>query len=356
MLDLAKTYNVEIDKSKLVSASVEQELKPANESIEASGEKECIHHILAGFNQQKTNSKKIGQILNIIKKEDDFLSEVNLKHKQDLDRNLQDRITLSKTGESKNIIASIKQNLEANHKQGIVIYGDLSKILLSSKYDIKTIANGLQEIAIKGRKDHCRVVSVELAALEKLFPQYDKDHLVSILKTKSREDKEQYINAVLAEHTKKHIEPLFEKYADEKAKATNFTEFLSVIEKEQKTYVDLNNKHPLAIYAVDKQNGNIKLSFLMSSANDLHKKTDMQTVMAQIRYAIKNDITTEDQVTKNLKKSEGNLKSLYTSLDKKCQVHSEKLATYSRDKDHGIQKEPEQNKQKEVKIDKGFSM
>ncbi|MFK7974359.1 MAG: AAA family ATPase, partial [Rickettsiaceae bacterium] len=69
MFDLAKNYNIEVDKKKLVVELMNSEKDSESKSLKVSGEKECITHILTGFNKQKTNSEKIGQVFTIIKKE-----------------------------------------------------------------------------------------------------------------------------------------------------------------------------------------------------------------------------------------------------------------------------------------------
>ena len=50
--------------------------------------------------KQKQESAKIGQVFNIIKKEDQILFEININKKIELDQNLQDRLDLSKTDQS----------------------------------------------------------------------------------------------------------------------------------------------------------------------------------------------------------------------------------------------------------------
>ena len=66
ILDLATNHGIKVDEAHLV--------KTLFKSL-VSCQQECVNHVLSGFAEQKQESEKIGDIFNIIKKEDRFLSE-----------------------------------------------------------------------------------------------------------------------------------------------------------------------------------------------------------------------------------------------------------------------------------------
>lgn len=65
-------------------------------------------------------------------------------------------------------------------------------------------------------------ISIELKELEKLGIKYEKAKLEEILKSMSYKEREEYGNKILGEAAKKHIEPIFNKYANERANTNNF--------------------------------------------------------------------------------------------------------------------------------------
>jgi len=315
-----------------------------------------MEQTLSKFNGQKQSEQHSRQIFEVIQKEDRFLSEVSLRHKEHLDDALKSRIEMSQSGASKDITCTIKQNLEANYKQGIVSDHDLSKILLSP--DLKTIASNLQDRVASGRSNNLSAVRVQLIELDKLGYKYDKDDLVSNLKSMSYEEKTKYADRILAEQTRKYIEPLFTKHAREKENAGDFKEFLKAIEREQEMHVYLHEKHPLALYALDKQNGNLKFSMLVTAAHDLHTKVGMRTVIDTINYAIRYKDIHQERITSDLKSHNVNLKSLYESLNdksdyQKSQITENKSLTRTKNTDN---KHDEQNKKSEIKVERDFSM
>jgi len=348
ILDLAKNYNIVIDENNMIRALLEKN--------DVSAEQYCMEQTLSKFNGQKQSEQHSRQIFEVIQKEDRFLSEVSLRHKEHLDDALKSRIEMSQSGASKDITCTIKQNLEANYKQGIVSDHDLSKILLSP--DLKTIASNLQDRVASGRSNNLSAVRVQLIELDKLGYKYDKDDLVSNLKSMSYEEKTKYADRILAEQTRKYIEPLFTKHAREKENAGDFKEFLKAIEREQEMHVYLHEKHPLALYALDKQNGNLKFSMLVTAAHDLHTKVGMRTVIDTINYAIRYKDIHQERITSDLKSHNVNLKSLYESLNdksdyQKSQITENKSLTRTKNTDN---KHDEQNKKSEIKVERDFSM
>ena len=121
--------------------------------------------------------------------------------------------------------------------------------------------------------------------------------------------------------------------------------------------MELYNKHRVALYALDKQNGNLKLSILANSAHELNAKVGMRKVIDVIDYAVKYNLTDCDRIISSLKQNNGNLQSLYESLGPKCQYHKSQITeSKSLIGTKNINTEHEQNKQSKIKIEKDFSL
>lgn len=126
----------------------------------------------------------------------------------------------------KNTIVGLETALEANQKQGIKSDKELMNILNTANSNIPKVTEELKEIAEFRQKTHLRKHETELKCLEKLNYSVDKDKLVSEVKSMTSEEKAEYINNILAEETKKYVEPLLTPHAEEKAKAKNLTEMM----------------------------------------------------------------------------------------------------------------------------------
>jgi len=154
ILDLAKNYNIVIDENNIARGLL---VLGAND---ASAEQYCMERTLSKFDGQKQSEQHSRQMFEVIQKEDRFLSEVPLRHREHLDEALKFRIEMSQSGTSKDTTCTIKQNLEANYKQGIASDHDLSKILLSP--DLKAIASNLQKIVEDNRSSEATPVNFVL--------------------------------------------------------------------------------------------------------------------------------------------------------------------------------------------------
>jgi hypothetical protein len=215
----------------------------------------------------------------------------------------------------------IKKALETNRKQNIKSDKELADILKSPEAKLKDTCQHLDEMAKDERHEVLQWYKHELTSLEKMGSKIDFDKLVSILLPMPRSDRKEYINAITAAETKKYVEPLLAQHAQEKAKATNIKELMTAIEKEQETYVQLHNDHGMAIYALDKSNGNMKLSILASAANDLHKCGGISHAQEAIDHAIEHKITTSDEIFDDLKNNGSNMKRLSEDLHRECINH-----------------------------------
>ena len=104
----------------------------------------------------------------------------------------------------------------------------------------------------------------------------------------SYKEREEYGNKILGEAAKKHIEPIFNKYANERANTNNFQEFLNVVAKEQETHIDLRTNHRFAVRALDKLNGDLKFSTITSDACKINSNFLTSKAISLLGYAAKN--------------------------------------------------------------------
>ena len=311
---MSAKHGVNVDKSHLVNRLLTKS--------SGSCKQECINHVLSGFAKQKQEAEKIGQVFNIIKKEDQFLSEVNINNKKELDQKLQDRIDLSKTDQSKNIIASIKQNIEANYKQGIVSYNDLLKKIVDGGYDIKDLDKSLKHLADENREKNLHFMEFDLSQLSKLYYKYDPDILVNNVKFIPDLEKVVYSNKLLAEHGDKYFSAALAGHIKEKNNDTNFNDFMKAIGREQKTLLDLYNNHKFAAQAIDEHcPGKFKMLSLSRSAYEINALGGMNKVMKTFNYAVKYKITDQEKIMSDLKRTGGDLEYIHDMLDRKCKTH-----------------------------------
>ena len=312
----------------------------------------CINYVLGQFAKGKQEASKIGKVYSIIKAEDGFLSELKVGNKEQLTSTLKERLNLSQSGESKNILSSIKENLEANHKQGIISYSELKSTLVSFGLDIKGLDGNLNKIVIEGREKYLEAISIELKELDKLGSKYDKDKLVGTLKSMSYKEREGYGNRILGEEAKKHIEPIFNKYADERVNARNFWEFLNIVAKEQEAHIGLRNNHRFAVRALDQLNGNLKFSMITHDACSINSSPSTGKAISLLGYAAKNNIVSQEKIINRINERGGEIASIYREVKFSCDAHKEKIFKTSQEQ----QKEVEKQKQNEIKIDKGRGM
>jgi hypothetical protein len=343
ILDLAAKYDIKVDKTHLVKTLL---------TSPTSSEQECMNHALSGFAKQKQESSKIGDVFNIIRKEDQFLSEVKLNKNKELDTNLQDRVDLSRTNQSKDIITSIKQSIEANHKQGVISYDDLLRTVVASGYDIKGLDVSLNQLAVNGRGKYLEAISIELNELKKLKCNPDQDKLVGALKSMSYKEREQHGDKLLGEAAKQYIEPVLNKFNNERNNAGNFWKFLNIVAKEQETYKEIYSNHRFALRSLDRKNGDLKFSTIGSSACQINKRSSTKDVISMLGFAVKNNIVSEDKITKEINLRKGDLSSIYYHTKNMCDDYRSEQAKSNMKKQNSLEKE----KQPEIKIDKGFSM
>lgn len=238
-------------------------------------------------------------------------------HHEDVNQSIID----AKENKERNILEELEKVLESNQKQAIKSDKELADILKRPEAKLKDTCQHLDEMAKYERHEVLQWYKHELTSLEKMGSKIDFDNLVNTLLPMPSSDRKDYINALTAAETKKYVEPLLAHHAEEKAKAMNIKELMVAIEREQAIYVHLYNDHGMAIYALDKSNGNMKLSILASAANDLHKCGGMGHVQEATDHAIEHKITTDDKMFEELKNNGSNMKRLSEDLHRECINH-----------------------------------
>lgn len=350
IFDLAGAHN-----SIAGSNQVMQDLLGVNNKV---AEKNCLSAVLNQFNQQKHDAKDTDSIFNIIKAEDQFLTKVQLQHEGHLDDKLQARVNLSKTAKSQEFIANIKDNLEANRKQGVVSNEDLSKLLLASGHDIKAIFSQLSKLTQDNQRRGLFAMRNELDELHKLGFYPDQNKLVADLKSISYTDKVSYGKKLLGAKTKKYLEPILNKCAKDREVANNSEQLLKAIINEQKVHVDLYDNHRTAVRAWDKINDNYRHSLIIKAANDIYGKYTPKEIKETVTYGLKNNLTSIKAIKNELHVNGGNFKNVFNPLKLDCDHHQIKFSNnksksiHSKDHEH----ETQMSQTKVTKIDKDFSM
>ena len=85
---------------------------------------------------------------------------------------------------------------------------------------------------------------------------------------------------------------------------------------------------------------------------NLHKRSSTKSVISMLGFAVKNNIVSEDKITKEINLRKGDLSSIYYHTKNMCDDYRSEQAKNNMKKQNALEKE----KQPEIKIDKGFSM
>jgi Ti-type conjugative transfer relaxase TraA len=208
----------------------------------------------------------------------------------------------------------------------------------------------VRELVTKENDKHLEAISIELKELDKLGIKYDKAKLAETLKSMSYKEREKYGSKILGEAAKKHIEPIFNKYADERANTNNFWEFLNVVAIEQEAYIGLRNNHRFAVRALDKLNGNLKFSTITSDTCKINSNFSTSKAISLLGYAAKNNIVSQEKIMKEINEQGGGIKSIYHEVKFRCDAHKA-TALKATQEQH-----KETEKQNEIKIDRDRGM
>jgi Ti-type conjugative transfer relaxase TraA len=337
ILDLAQRYKININKGEL--------LKDLTNNLSSNAEETCINYVLGQFAKGKQEANKIGKVYSIIKSEDGFLSELKVGNKEQLTSILKERIDLSQSGESINILGSIKENLEANHKQGIIPYRELKNTLVSFGFDINKLNTELNKSVLAGREKHLQYVSLEINELDKLGSKYDKDIWVRDLKdAKTYKEMKAYAQNILGLEAKKYLEPTFLKLENERLNTGNFWQFLNVVAKEQQAHIDIREKHRFAVRAIDRINGDLKYTLATTHACDIKSAVTTQKAIGLIGYAAKNNIVSEQKIRDDINGNNGEIRNIYRVIKFKCDAINEQKIESHKAKQQEIEKQNQHSK------------
>ena len=166
------------------------------------------------------------------------------------------------------------------------------------------------------------------------------------------QEREKHGDKLLGEAAKKHIEPMLNKYSNERNNAGNFWQFLNIIAKEQETYKEMYSNHRFALRSLDRQNGDLKFSTIGSSACQIDKRLSTKSVLSMLGFAVKNNIVSQEKITKEINLRRGDLSSIYYHTKNMCDDYKSAQAKSNIQKQSSLEKE----KNPEIKIDKSFSM
>ena len=210
--------------------------------------------------------------------------------------------------------------------------------------DIKGLDGNLNKKVIEGREKYLEAISIELKELDKLGSKYDKDKLVGTLKSMSYKEREEYGNKILGEEAKKHIEPIFNKYADERVNSRNFWEFLNVVAKEQEAHIGLRNNHRFAVRALDQLNGNLKFSMITHDACSINSRYSTGKAISLLGYAAKNNIVSQDKIMSKINECGGAIESVHREVKFSCDAHKEKMLKTSHEQQKEVEKQNQHSK------------
>ena len=346
IIEKAKEYDITINSQELRQQLVD--------NARGNPEELCINAVLGQFANKKDTCARINDMYSLIKQEDKFLSSIAPENKIFESKILAERIEQDHTGKSSEIISSIKSGLESCHKQGIISDKEPGNKILNAGYDINKLNTDLNKSVADGRDKHLYYASLEMKELDKLGVKYDKDIWVRDLKNIQDYMKvKDYAQNKLGIEAKKHLEPTFLKLEQQRLNAGNFWQFLNVVAKEQATFVELKEKYPLAIRAIDKVNGDLKYTYISTHACDLGGEKGRQSAISLIGYAAKNNIVSEKQIRDDINSRSGDINNIHGSIKSKCDYINEKKAEQYKAKQQEIERQNQQQKEKDNDRDMG---
>ena len=337
IIEKAKEQNITINSQELRQQLVD--------NARCNPEELCINSVLGQFANKKEACTKVNDMYSLIKQEDKFLSSIKPENKIFESKILEERIDQAHTGKSVEIISSIKSGLDSCHKQGIISDKELGNKIQTAGYDLNKLNTDLNNSVQEGRDKHLYYASLEMKELDKLGVKYDKDSWVRDLKNIQDYMKvKDYAQNKLGIEAKKHLEPTFLKLEQQRLNAGNFWQFLNVVAKEQATFVELKEKYPLAIRAIDKVNGDLKYTYVSTHACDLGGEKGRQSAISLIGYAAKNNIVSEKQIRDDINSRSGDINNIHGSIKSKCDAINEKKAEQYKAKQQEIERQNQQQK------------
>lgn len=78
------------------------------------------------------------------------------------------------------------------------------------------------------------------------------------------------------------------------------------------------SNHRFALCSLDRQNGDLKFSTIGSSACQIDKRSSTKGVISMLDFAVKNNIVSEEKITKEINLRKGDLSSIYYHTKSMC--------------------------------------
>lgn len=157
------------------------------------------------------------------------LKKAELAHKEEVTRKTSEKlignvisknlIQLDKAKEENTEVSDFKGNIYTNRDTTDL---KASHEKMGKELETHLAKEPVRDLVTKEKDKYLEAISIELKELEKLGIKYEKAKLEEILKSMSYKEREEYGNKILGEAAKKHIEPIFNKYANERANTNNF--------------------------------------------------------------------------------------------------------------------------------------
>jgi hypothetical protein len=281
-------------------------------------ERDLINSNLKSFRAERLEAESFKDIFALIHKEQEFLSGLanNSKHLEHHSCELNKLIIDAKENKEKNIVNELEKAVDSNRKQAIKTDKELIGILNKEPNNLEKTVSKLREIAEYECKYHLGAIKIQMNCLSKLNYNIDKDQLVGEIKSMSPEDRDKHADKIVAREMKKYVEPLLAPLAEQKAKATNIHELMSVLEKKHQVYLHLHKEHEISIYTM----GDKRISLNMVNAYDLERHTSMKQLKDVVNHAVNSGIKDKTELFNDLKEST-NMNALYKGVHRECINH-----------------------------------
>jgi len=164
----------------------------------------------------------------------------------------------------------------------------------------------------------------DIDALDKIGHKFDKDILISKLKSMSLEERQPHMSKLSGAAVSKYADNLLKPHVQEKqdvAKSNDLTKILKASEKQQDTYVTLFKDHFYGISKACEVRDNNSLILTAQNAHNLEQDGGMSKVHAVIEHAVMHKFATKDDIVQGLEKAEDNVFDYYKNLQKTCVNH-----------------------------------
>ncbi|MFK7974049.1 MAG: hypothetical protein AB8B66_04230 [Rickettsiaceae bacterium] len=286
-----------------------------NRSIKVKADINQINNILNLYIRKKQKAKTPNQAIKILLYEQEYLCSL-----KNYNSRILKLIKLSKKYKKEKIIMQLKKALKANQIQGIKSDAELTKILSNPYNSVFEINKQLQQLVEDGQNSILHPVKIQLDSLLKLNYKFNCNSLVKKLKNKTYEEKDQYMDEIVASQVKKYIYPLIALHTRKKSKAKNIEEVIKVVEKEYKIYLNIYEHHKISLSSLEEID-NMKLIALAEDAYNFDNIGGINALCLIINHIIDKKIKTKKLIFKELKYSNTNIYKIFCNLQNICYNH-----------------------------------